>query len=139
MIELNINIPKLYGEIIKVINEGEDLKNDVLLLGVRENPYPYMKNCTIVVQPSRFEGKSVVLDEAKILGKPIVATCYPTVRDQLSKDEGMVVGMEPSALAEGIIKMSDPTIQQPYVAFLKNHEYGNQNVIQKYYDVFDNE
>lgn len=29
LIELNINIPKLYGEIIKVINEGEDLKNDV--------------------------------------------------------------------------------------------------------------
>ena len=119
--------------------EAEDLKNDVLLLGVRENPYPYMKNCNIVVQPSRFEGKSVVLDEAKILGKPIVATCYPTVKDQLSVDEGMVVDMEPGALAEGIIRMSDPIIQQPYVAFLKQHEYGNQEVIQKYYDVFDNE
>ena len=28
MLELNVNIPKLYNEIIKVINEGEDLKNN---------------------------------------------------------------------------------------------------------------
>mgnify|MGYP005804860011 CR=1 FL=1 len=28
LIELNVNIPKLYGEIIRVINEGEDLKGE---------------------------------------------------------------------------------------------------------------
>ena len=28
ILELNVNIPKLYNEIIKVINEGEDLKNN---------------------------------------------------------------------------------------------------------------
>lgn len=35
-------------------------------IGARENPYAYMKNADVLVQSSRFEGKSVVLDEGKI-------------------------------------------------------------------------
>ena len=37
-------------------------------IGARENPYAYMKNADVLVQTSRFEGKSVVLDEGKISG-----------------------------------------------------------------------
>lgn len=50
------------------------------LLGNRENPYPYIKNCTIVVQSSRFEGKSVVLDEAKILAKPLLSMDFVSIK-----------------------------------------------------------
>ena len=57
-------------------------------IGARENPYAYMKNADVLVQTSRFEGKSVVLDEGKILCCPIVTTNYPTVYDQINKDEG---------------------------------------------------
>lgn len=58
------------------------------------------------IQPSRYEGKSVVLDEAKILAVPIVATAYPTVGDQLQdKVEGMVVPMNPEGIAQGLTAM----------------------------------
>lgn len=85
----------------KLIDEL-DVGDVFKLLGPKENPYPYIANCDIVIQPSRFEGKSVVLDEAKILAKPIVATAYPTVADQISDSDGIIVEIDPVALADGI-------------------------------------
>lgn len=76
------------------------------LLGSRENPYVYMRCCDILVQPSRVEGRSIVLDEAKILCKPIVAANYTTVSDSLTHGKtGWVTDMTPQALAQGILKL----------------------------------
>lgn len=129
-----------------IIGEGalrskleEQIKKDgvadrIILLGLRENPYPYIKNCDVFVQPSRFEGKSVVLDEAKILAKPIVATAYPTVRDQItSGNEGIIAELSAIGLAqvlEHILKNEELLI--PIQNYLKSHEYGNSVEIKKY-------
>lgn len=115
------------------------LENIVILLGAKENPYPYIKYSTIIVQPSRFEGKSVVLDEAKILAKPIVVTNYPTVRDQIIENkEGIVSEMNSTDLAKKIEKiLFDVELRDNICNNLKNTEYGNQNEIVKYLDVID--
>lgn len=115
----------------------EHVEDCVILLGTRDNPYPYIKNCTILVQPSRFEGKSVVLDEAKILGTPIVATNYPTVRDQiLEGHEGIITPMTPEEIAEEIQKLlEDPTLLAHIRDYLRSHEYGNQKEIKKYIEL----
>lgn len=109
------------------------------LIGVRENPYPYMKHCDLVVQSSRYEGKSVVLDEAKILGKPIVATNYPTVKDQIADGkEGIITEMSPQGIATGIEKLlQDQDLVQQIKAYLSQHEYGNQQDVKKYIDLID--
>lgn len=109
----------------------------VILLGVRENPYPYIRCCTLLVQPSRFEGKSVVLDEAKILGTPVLATCYPTVRDQIAEgSEGLIVPMSPEGIAQGLADaLKNPELLCAIRKYLKNHEYGNQAEISKYIDL----
>lgn len=79
-----------------IIGEGEDeqmlreqikkerLDDSVKLVGIRKNPYPYIRYADVFVQPSRYEGKSIVLDEAKILCKPIVVTNYTTVVDSIT-------------------------------------------------------
>ena len=112
----------------------------IQLLGSRENPYPYIKECDIFAQTSRYEGKSVVLDEAKILGKPIVVTKYPTVYDQIhNDDEGKIVEMNPQGIAEGISKLiidKDRRIRMQ--KYLKSKEYGNQEEIKKYIDIIEN-
>ena len=59
-----------------------DLEEYFIFTGIKLNPYPYIKACDIYVHPSRFEGKSIALDEAKILCKPIVVTNFSTVKDQ---------------------------------------------------------
>lgn len=84
-----------------------------ILEGLASNPYPYMKHADLVVQPSRWEGKSIVLDEAKILGKAIVVTDYPSVRDQITdRVTGLITGMTPEAIADGIQQLlKDPALK----------------------------
>lgn len=117
----------------------EGVSDCFILLGIRENPYPYIKQCTLFAQTSRYEGKSVVLDEAKILAKPIVVTNYSTVRDQIvDKKEGIIVEINPEAIAEGIIKLiKDKEQQNVLECYLRKHEYGNQNEVNKYMDLMD--
>ncbi len=128
------------GELEKQLSEQiikNNLEDSFILLGPRENPYPYIKNADIFVQPSRYEGKSVVLDETKIIGTPILASNYPTVGDQLIKDkEGMIVELNPDSVADGIAKMiNNPAIRESINQYLLSNEYGNQEEIKKYIDL----
>lgn len=60
-------------ELEKLIKE-EHLQETFFLLGAKENPYPYMKQADIFCLLSKFEGYGMVLEEAKILNKPIIIT-----------------------------------------------------------------
>ena len=95
----------------------------VHFLGARHNPYPYMQAADVVVQPSRLEGHSFVLEEAKILARPILATAYPTAGDQLSALEGLTVPIAPEALADGIQHMLSHG--RHYSDYLRTQPYGN--------------
>lgn len=103
----------MHDQITGYIKEN-NLENHFILEGMVSNPYPYMKRADLIVQPSRWEGKSIVLDEAKILGKAIVVTDYPSVRDQITDHQtGLITGMEPEAIADGIRKLlADPALKQ---------------------------
>lgn len=54
--------------------QKENLNSTFILLGAKENPYPYMKQADIFCLLSKFEGYGMVLEEAKILNKPIIIT-----------------------------------------------------------------
>lgn len=96
----------LEGQIKKL-----ELDDCFKFVGLKENPYPYIKNANILLQTSRFEGKSVVLDEAKILNIPIIATNYNSVHDQVHHNiDGLVVGMNPQDIADGILKCNSNSI-----------------------------
>lgn len=69
---------------IKDSIEKHNVGDRVILLGKKENPYPYIKACDTYVQPSRFEGKSITVREAQLLGKPVVITNYPTASSQIN-------------------------------------------------------
>ena len=87
-----------------------DLEEHFYLIGLKSNPYPYLKQADIYVQPSRFEGKSIALDEAKILNKPIVVTNYSTAKDQINRwNEWNNCRDEFRCLAEGIEKLINDT------------------------------
>lgn len=53
---------------------------------MKENPYPYIKACDWYVQPSCYEGKSVVVREAQMLCKPVIVTNYPTAPCRFSRE-----------------------------------------------------
>ena len=109
----------------------------VKLIGSRENPYKYMRECDILVQTSRVEGKSIVLDEAKMLGKPAVVTHYPTVSDAIAQEEtGLIVETEPDAIAEGIIRMmQDETLRIRIEENLRHLPKGNEKELRRYIEI----
>jgi len=84
---------------------------DVFILhGMVSNPYPYIKKADLIIQPSRNEGKSIVLDESKILGKAIVVTDYSSVGDQIKDNEtGIIVKIDPQNIVDGIEKLINNT------------------------------
>ncbi len=110
------------------------------LLGTRNNPYPYIKNSDIVVQTSEYEGKSMVLDEAKILGKFIISTSYKSVFDQIKNEEtGIIVNKSSEAVSDGIIKLiSNKKIYQKIKTEIEKGKWTNEDEIYKYYNIFDN-
>ena len=119
--------------------ESLDLSDKVSLLGAKENPYPYLSNSDVMIQSSLFEGKSIVLDEAKILAVPIVATEYPTVRDQvLEGKEGLIVPITPEGIADGIEKLlKNEDLRLGIKKYLSSHEYGNTEELKKYMTLFE--
>ena len=81
------------------------LADKVVFLGAKTNPYAYMRDCDIYVQPSRHEGFCITLAEALCFGNPIVATDFTGAQEQLGEREnGFVVGMDAEAIASGIEK-----------------------------------
>lgn len=58
------------------------MEKHIFMLGMKNNPYPYMKKCDLFIQPSLFEGYSLSIMEAKILGTPILAS-YAAAGNQI--------------------------------------------------------
>lgn len=115
--------------------EQEQLQNHFYLIGLKENPYPYIKEADIYVQPSRFEGKSIAIDEAKILNKPIVVTNFSTAKDQIvHMQNGIIVDMNAAALAEGIVQvMENDQLRSDLVEQLAKEDLGTESEIEKLY------
>lgn len=79
----------------------------VYFLGNMSNPYPYLALADVYFHPSLGEGRSIAIDEAKILCKPVIATNYTTVYDQiLDGSEGMILQPFPESLADGLEKLA---------------------------------
>lgn len=118
----------------KIISK-KNIENNFILLGIKENPYSYINKADIYVQPSRFEGKSIAIDEAKILHKPIVVTNFSTVRDQIDNEvNGLIVEMTPQHISIGIEKLiNNKEIKNKLVDNLKKEDLGNENEIEKFY------
>ena len=85
-----------------------NLEKNFILLGEKENPYPFFKECDIYVQSSRSEGYCLTLAEAKIFNKPIVTTVFPGTYEQIKDNEtGIIVETTPECIASGVQKLLD--------------------------------
>ena len=135
-----------------VLGDGEDrsklekhiadknMQNHFILLGIKENPYPYIKKATLYVQTSRFEGKSVAIDEAKIIHKPILVTNFPSAKDQIENGvNGRIVDMDAISIADGIQQLvNDTETINLFVENLKKEKLGTEGEMSKLYDLIEN-
>lgn len=112
-----------------------NMDDTVIILGKKENPYPYIKACDIYVQPSRYEGKCVAVREAQILNKPVIITNYASSKSQLQNGfDGVIVPMDNQGCADGIVKViDDKDLQNQLIENTKKTDYSNSKEIEKLY------
>ena len=124
---------------IRQLIEAYNLKEKFILLGKKLNPYPYIKNCDLYVQPSRYEGKAVTITEAQILEKPILLTNYPTANSQVTNGiDGMITELSIEGIANGIEKLlNDEELREKLSQYNRNKDYGNSYELKKLYKLFD--
>lgn len=85
-----------------------NLQNDFILLGSKINPYSYMKNCDIYVQPSKHEGYCITLAEIRCFNKPIVTTNFTGAEEQIKNMEtGLIVHYDEEEMYTAIKKLLD--------------------------------
>ncbi|MHA7139549.1 glycosyltransferase [Rossellomorea arthrocnemi] len=125
-------------ELQKMIN-NYGLDESFVLLGKKLNPYPFINTCDLFVQPSRYEGKAVTVTEAKILGKPILITDYPTSRSQIiDGKEGIIRDMDPESLAEGIEELyGNSELRDCLSSYLQGQDFSNSFELKKLYSLLD--
>lgn len=124
-------------ELIRQKIAAAKMEEYVILLGKKENPYPYIRACDLYVQPSRYEGKSVTVREAQMFAKPVVITAYPTSGSQLEDGvDGVVVPMDNESCADGIAKLlDDPKKMQSLSEACRRRDYSNQKEVEKLYEL----
>ena len=82
------------------------LEDRIVLHGLTDNPYKYMKNCDLFVLPSGWEGFPTVTVEAKLLGCAVLATDVAGIREQLRHGEtGWIVENSEVALYHGLKRL----------------------------------
>lgn len=115
------------------------LSKSVIIIGKKENPYPYIQACDLYVQPSRYEGKAVAVREAQMLGKPVVITNFDTSASQLKDGiDGVIVPMDSRECARGIVKLLlDKDKMTKLIAWCKHNDYTNRNEIHKLYSLIE--
>lgn len=87
------------------LNEKK-LNDCVFPVGEKKNPYPYIKNSDIVCVLSNYEGLSGVVNEAKFLGKSIIATEFSGVNEQLINEKnGLIVENDLDSIITGLKRL----------------------------------
>lgn len=85
-----------------------DIENDYILLGSKLNPYPFMKDCDIYVQPSKHEGYCITLGEARCFDNPIVTTNFTGANEQIKNEiTGLVCDISEQGIYQAIKRLLD--------------------------------
>lgn len=117
------------------------LEEIFFLMGIKTNPYPFIKMCDIYVQPSRSEAYGITIAEAKALCKPIVATDINAFRAQIVNEQnGIIVPVNSGELYNGINRLiNNPELRELFSRNLALEDIGNESEILKFYRLIEEE
>ena len=124
---------------LKEMIERLEIQDTVVFLGERPNPYPFLKSCDIYLQPSRFEGKSIAVDEAMVMCRPILLTNFSTAADQIdSGRNGLIVPMTSEGVEKGLEDLLlHEERRAAFIAELEKSDYTNEEEINKLYALME--
>jgi glycosyltransferase involved in cell wall biosynthesis len=93
--------PDYFNQLLAKV-EQLDLKSQLIILGVipRADQIQLMRQCLAVIQPSLFEGWSSVIEDARSLGKSVIASDFPVHIEQNPPDSYFFERSNSEELAE---------------------------------------
>ena len=122
---LKLLLEKQYPVYWYIIGEGPEygrltqlarslhVEDHFIFLGMQTNPYPYFKMADFYIHATRFEGKSIAIQEAQVLGCAIAASDCSGNREQIvSGVDGLLCPFSP----EGIANAVEYLIEHPQTA-----------------------
>ena len=118
-----------------------DVTDEMAFIGIRANPYKYITRSDILVVSSDYEGKSIAIDEAQVLGIPTITTDYPTAGDSIVNGQtGIICDMTAEAIAQSLIELyNDRTLYDTIRRNLQSKKDGNISEVAKYINAFESE
>ncbi len=82
------------------------LEEDFLLPGATDNPYPYFAQTDLYVHCTRYEGKSIAIQEAQTLGCPIlVSNCSGNREQVVDGEDGLMCELTPESIRDGVLEL----------------------------------
>lgn len=109
-----------------VVGDGEDrdrmlakvqeygLEETFILVGHRDNPFPYYKHADVSAALSYYEGLCGAVNEAKVMGKPVIATDFSGIREQITDGEGgLIVANDTESIYNGMKRiLTDSSLRE---------------------------
>jgi len=126
LMEACIKLNKEFDYELWILGEGEmrdemesmiyeNKLDNVIIWGNQENPFPFIKCANWFVSASLGESYGLALQEALILGVPILATSCPAFEECLAKEEAILVSNDGEALYEGLYRiLKDRSLETTY-------------------------
>ena len=117
------------------------LQERFILLGAQKNPYKWMKNCDVYIQPSRFEGFGITVAEAKALAKPMVVSGIPEFREQIIDEWNGYLAENNEMMYNKIIEIIENRneIRDTFIQNLRKDEnIENREQLNKLYEIINN-
>lgn len=126
-------------------NEYEELvrkykvEEDYIFLGASTNPYSFMRDCDIYVQPSIHEGYCITLAEARCFDNPIVTTNFTGATEQISHGEsGLISQCNENDIYLNIKRLLDDKELKKHIKLnLRKENVDTVSEVEKLYEVIE--
>lgn len=115
--------------------EKYNVQDKVVLLGPKDNPYPFIRQANLLVCTSVAESFSYVIAEAKILHTPIVSNNFPVAYEVLDNSCGFISSIDDMPELLNKIINDDDKIYSKVKESISTYEYENEDIMKKVYSI----
>ena len=106
-----------------------NVEKTFIFLGKKENPYPYMKKANYIALLSYYEGYGMVIEEAKILNKPVVITDTAAKEAVRGYDRSLILKNDEDSIFEGLKKLY--TGKYSFLNKNSSYNYDNKYILEE--------
>ena len=117
-----------------------NLENKVKLLGKKQNPYVYMRDCDMLMVSSNYEGFPNVVIEANVCGKFVLANDCPGIDSEIINNElnGIILNFDKPKLIVEYLNTNFYKIKEKTIPLESVVIYEAKKVSEKYHKLIRN-